>query len=399
MVAMTGGLFLAMAVMALSRDFSRFTQQSMRVTNATLASINGFDRLSSDLARAGHMTTPNINADPRVCNRPDPTSTSIPAGVARLRAVVIGNSAVANTEVSRAGLTPMSITIAGAIDAMEQLDVTSILNTNGRITIGVDLNTPAAARLGLVNDSSKVIQNAALLRSIFIGGGTGRIVRLWQANDGLEQYGVVASVDETPKLQLVLAAATPFQFRTGSNTTRCGINGNCTGCGINVVNLVRYRLMALKGNADYDQLFTASEAADLPYEAGRVELVREELGSDAATPIPGTQELIAEYATDLQFTVAQATGATDPTLINPASSTIDASYNSTQLLRGLRTRLSVRSREADRLADVAGAATGQYRIQLPAAGGTSGSSEPVPYARVRSLQADIPLRNLENANW
>ena len=36
-----------------------------------------------------------------------------------------------------------------------------------------------------------------------------------------------------------------------------------------------------------------------------------------------------------------------------------------------------------------------YRIQV-GGGGTSGTA---PFARVRTFQSDIPLRNLEGANW
>jgi hypothetical protein len=64
----------------------------------------------------------------------------------------------------------------------------------------------------------------------------------------------------------------------------------------------------------------------------------------------------------------------------------------------LHVRFSVRSREADRDFGVTGIGGGSandlYRIGLtvPATG------EKV-YARVRTFQSDIPLRNLENNSW
>jgi Tfp pilus assembly protein PilW len=111
MVAMTGGLFLSIVVFALSRDASRFYQRESRVANATLAGLSGFERLSSDVARAGHLSTPNINNDPDVCNKPQATW---PAMLQSLRAIVITTNTTASdlTEVGEAGIKPKGIIIA-----------------------------------------------------------------------------------------------------------------------------------------------------------------------------------------------------------------------------------------------------------------------------------------------
>ena len=79
---MTGGLFLSIVVFALSRDASRFYQRESRVANATLSAVSGFERLSSDIARAGHLVTPDIEHDPKVCNRP---AANWPAMMQKLR--------------------------------------------------------------------------------------------------------------------------------------------------------------------------------------------------------------------------------------------------------------------------------------------------------------------------
>lgn len=393
MVAMTGGLFLSLAVMALSRDFSKFSMQQMRVSNATLASANGFERLSNDLSRAGHLVSPNITSDPRVCNRPLP---AWPDALEQLRAITLQTTAsqLVGTELASVTPKPMSITIAGALDMTEELTATSITSQNNVSKIGIRVTTPAAARLGLVVGADA--ENAGILRAIFVPGPTGRAIRIAQ-NDGLEQYAVVASVEQSP-LQLVLDPNPAIQYRASANAAQCGVLGHCTGCGISVVNFVRYQLRPLlTGSTDYQQLREASQAAGLPYESGRVELVREELTPNGNAPVTGTVELIAEYATDLQFSITQLTAPNALTLFNPAPDAVDSLYPSTQLIRVVRARLSVRSREADRSADVTGASAGQYRIALPLGGG--GTSAGVAYARVRSLQADISLRNLEGANW
>src|SRR4051812_43651349 len=67
MVALSGGLFLSMVVFALARDSTRFYQREGRLASATLAGIVGFKRLTDDIARAGYLSTPNIQADPRNC--------------------------------------------------------------------------------------------------------------------------------------------------------------------------------------------------------------------------------------------------------------------------------------------------------------------------------------------
>lgn len=394
MVAMTGGLFLSLAVMALSRDFSRFSLQQMRISNATLASANGFDRMVNDLARAGHLVTPNIEFDPRVCNKP---VSGWPSSLGQLRAVVLNTAgtSVANTEVSRAGITPMSITIAGALDMAEELTITAISSTNNQNFVGIRVDTPAAARIGLSALPAKAASNAAILGNIFLPGGVGRAIRISQ-NDGLEQYAVVTAINQNP-LQLQLATTPAIQFRANANAAQCGVLGHCTGCTVNVINFVRYEMRSLvAAPGDYALLFAASADANLPYEAGRVELMRDEL-TPAGTVLAGTSELVAEYATDLQFTISQATSPTIRNLITPAPAAINATYPSTQLIRGIRARLSVRSREADRGSDVVGAATGQYRIQLTGSGGSS--PEQYGFARIRSLQADVALRNTEGANW
>ena len=88
MVALTGGLFLSIVVFALARDGQRFYQRESRVASATLAGMAGFERLRADIARAGFLTTPNINLDPRVCSRPSP-ATAWPTMLNTLRSIII----------------------------------------------------------------------------------------------------------------------------------------------------------------------------------------------------------------------------------------------------------------------------------------------------------------------
>jgi hypothetical protein len=132
--------------------------------------------------------------------------------------------------------------------------------------------------------------------------------------------------------------------------------------------------------------------------------------------------VISEFAVDLAFgiTVSQfvASGASQAealTNLPPGSATIGSYVGETwgsvplvpsttapQYVRVVHARLGVRSREADRLAGVPTSgdgggipvAGGLYRIGL----GTPGPNMP-PFARVRTLQADIALRNHRGITW
>lgn len=390
---MTGGLFLSIIVFALSRDASRFYQREGRIANATLAGVSGFERLSADVARAGHLVTPNIQQDPHVCNRP-----ATPALLATLRAIQIvnGTTAPAGTELATAKITPNDIQIAGALNTPEVLITSSIAPAAlGGWQITLNLSTPAASRLGLTTNLAT--DNTSFLTSIFMTGGVGHIIRL-RAN-GMDQYAVVASVDGRAGTAVITLAAAPALQRLTGGGAQCGIDDLGKGYAVSVIDVVRYNIRSMVTSPAYKQLFNASSGLGTggvgtapAYEANRAELVRVELDPTGAE-IDATREIVGEYAVDLRASAWGAKTTTDPALVR-ISAAIDNTYNSTELLRGVHLRLSVRSREADREGPigVAGGSGDIYRIGLGASGGA-------PYARVRTFQSDIPLRNLEGSNW
>lgn len=402
MVAMTGGLFLSIVVFALSRDASRFYQRESRVANATLAGVSGFERLSSDIARAGHLVTANIDNDPHVCNRP---GANWPAMLRRLRSVLIETdpAPVAGTELADANIKPQGIVIAGALDMPEVLTTASVLEDGeGNWEVSINTSTPAAARAGLSPSNTATASNLAVLQSMFLVGGNGRIVRL--RKKGMDQYAVVSSVSASAgpitALALVNLAAAPRLVRPESGGIQCGIRGDGKDMDLAVIDLVRYNIRPMVNDAGYAALFKASglgtggTASALPYEGKRAELVRVEL-TPAGDEIPSTREIVGEYAVDLQLRGWRATSAINPALI-PVVDEVNDTYASTQLLRGIHVRFSVRSREADRERDIptgsGGASNDRYRIGLTTPSGTV-------FARVRTFQSDIPLRNLEGSNW
>jgi type II secretory pathway pseudopilin PulG len=406
MVAMTGGLFLAIVVFALSRDAARFYQREGRVANATMSGLSGFERLSSDVARAGHLATPNIQQDPHVCNLPQ---ANWPAMLQRLRALVVETdpTPVSGTEIAAAHAlspsmpTPQGIVIAGALNTPEELYTSSVNNTGGVWQVYLNLSTPSAARVGLSPAATATATNLAAMKLIFIAGQTtGRIIRLrWL---GMDQYAVVAGVFATPGLAWVTLAQAPALQTHTAGGSQCGIDSLSTGMALSVIDLVRYNIRKMTADPNYVSLYKASGLGSgggpstAPFEDGRAELVRAELDA-AGQEIPTTREIVGEYAVDLQFSGWGATTSVNRTVI-PVTVAIDQTYTGTQLLRGMHVRLSVRSREADREAPIVsgtgGVASDIYRYPLvdPVSHSTS-------YARVRTLQSDIALRNLENSNW
>jgi hypothetical protein len=383
MVSMTGGLFLTITLFLLARNASALYEHESRAGNATIASVTGFERLSNDISRAGHMSTPNIATDPRVCNRPDSTW---PLGIQWLRAAAIDTNATAtDSELVAAGITPHSITISGALDVTEELYTNTIQPAAGGFTISLNLQTPSALRLGL--NPALGVANQAALSAIFMtdNGTAGRIVRL--RKDGSEQYGVVSAVQATATMATVNLAANPGLVFRAVGAVRCGIDGVGSGFSLSVINIVRYSVTRMNTVPAYASLFAASSSA---YDVARAELQRVELNANG-TEIAATRELITEYAVNLRFSPWATTSATNPELATDSlPESFSATTGSPERLRGMRVRLSVRSRAPDLLGaiDGAGCADAFYCLR-------SGND----FYRVRTVQSDIPLRNLESANW
>jgi prepilin-type N-terminal cleavage/methylation domain-containing protein len=390
MVALTAGLFISIVVFALSRDTTRFYQSETRVANATLAGTSGFTRLTSDLARAGHLISPNISADPRVCNRPQ---AGWPARLLNLRSVIIDAApgGLVGTDPLIAGFDPMAVEIAGALDNTEEFPIRSIAPDGaGGWNVYLQTLAPAMTRIGFVQGGP---DNLTALRNVFLAAdGSGRAVRIVD-KEGMEQYALVRGVTIVPELIVQIAGTPALLFRSAGGTM-CGFKGFNTGATINTINFVRYTLRRLKGVAGnpYEQLFAAAdENGPHAFEANRTELVRVELEPVAGTEIPGSLEIVSEYAMDLQLQPIAAQAPNNPALQFTAPGVVTATYGLTQLVRGLRVQLVVRSREPDRDADIPG---GQllYRASLTANGGG-------PFARLRTFQSHIPLRNQQGANW
>jgi hypothetical protein len=403
MVALSGGLFVSVVVFVLARDASRFYQRETRTANATLAAISGFDRLRADIARAGFLVSPNVQSDPFVCTRPGATA---PLLMQRLASIRIQNGASpANATLTANSLTPDAVILSGSYSSTDEFPVNNvILNADTTYSVFLGVNNGAMARLGFLSAATPS-ERTARLAAVFAPNRALRIVD----TEGRQHYGIIGAVTSGAtgtEPRITLTAAIPLQFR--ATTTRfCGLEGHSTGALANVVNVIRYDVRTLSGNTSYEPLFSARAGA--LGESTRTELVRAELNPadpagtallsiDGATPV---QELIAEYAMDLDLEPSVVTQGSNPTVSHVLANNANfANFTGTgallQRIRSVRVRLSVRSREGDRGANVPSGASdvapGLYRVLIGDEGGPR-------FARVRTLQADVHLANNAGVWW
>lgn len=404
MVAITGGLFLSVVVFSLSRQGTQFYQQEMRVAAATNGAIVGFERLRTDITRAGFMASPNVRRDPAVCG--DPVgNTSWPAGLKQLASITIGAGpgmpAALATQVN-----PQALTLAGSFSTIEAFPTAEIHDDGVNFIVSLQPDSAPMVRIGY-SMSLAAADQVALLARVF---GVGRALRIVQRSTGKVMYGSIAGVAASSGTQrpYISLSRTPLLPVRGG-TTLCGLESAAVGdVGdlVNPVSFVHYDIADLHGDPNYATIFSATSSD--PYDVDRRELRRVELDVTGAE-IAGTQELVAEYGVDLQFgltVINSVTLGADPALKTLLPGDPDtalwagptpglAANQGPELIRAVRTRLSVRSREADRNTGVTATSTvapGLYRIGL----GTNGGA---PYARVRTLQADIALRNQTGVYW
>lgn len=400
MVALTGGLFVSIAVFVLAKQASGFYQSEARAGDATFGTLVGFDRLRADIARAGYLVTPNITKDPAICGAIAQYPT---AWLQRLASAFIETPDKDIPTVLKAnGRKPDQITLAGSYASPDQFETSAIFRNENVDTVYLRYNSPAMVRLGY--PAAAANDQMTLLQNVF---QTGRILRIVDKT-GREQYGVIATVSggTQPFITLSTNRAPQLEYRLG-NANRCGINDLGVGALVNVVNIIRYQLRE-ETDARYAPAINATNKPAT--DAGRTELVRYEIDA-TGNEIANTAEVVTELAVDLKFGLSFATlGANQGdqsalTTLLPDDAQI-ASYagnpailvnTGPQLIRSIRARLSVRSREADRSLGIdttaAGVAPGFYRIAL-GSNGTTG-----PYARVRTLQADVALKNQLGVTW
>ena len=399
MVALTGGLFISLAVFALARDSGRFYQREARIANATIGGLLGFERLRKDIARAGFMSSPNINQDIRQCG---PTNATWPLNLRNLASIRVSGPGIVYPILGANNRTQQQVLLSGAYTSSDMYPVT-VKTLGGATTIfRLQDSEPAALRLGGGSNPTQAMMDIA-----FPAGRGLRIVSY-----GRTYYGQIVGATGAPAdLTVSVSSSPPIQSSDGNPCGLKPINSNVLPM-ISVVNFVHYDLRNLssdaqtpQGQATYASLYTNS--AQGPGEATRTELVRVEQDVNG-NAIPFTEEIVAEYAVDFNVQLNAVTAISN--LVDPVVSTItstDALFagftglssipgNRPDRIRSVRVRLGVRSREGDRddtIADATG--NGLFRFNL----GVGGPGTVDAYARVRTFQADVALHNQADILW
>ena len=401
MVAMTGGLFISLAVFALARDSGRFYQGEARIANATVGGLLGFERLRLDIARTGFMASPNAVRDTRICDKPN---AAWPDALRNLASIQVTTPVTTYPALTTNGRTPPSLRLAGSYASPDLFAAYSSKNGNNIVFSLQNLTPGLSPQAALLRLGNGALPDTTTMQSVFQQARALRIVQ-----NGFHYYGQIFSAVGGANPTVTVNAVPPILERSGAAT--CGLQLGGSGASkatINVVNFIQYDVgtpQTATAKANYQDLYASSNAADAaPGEAGRTELLRLERDI-TGVPIDGTEEVVAEYAVDFSLQFTAVTGLIDvhnPTLgvVLPGSAQFTTysgptflSANTPDRIRSVRVRLGVRSRSGDRPVTIASPANaGLFRFDL----GT-GSDE--AFARVRTFQADVMLHNQADILW
>lgn len=394
LVATVAGMFVVLAAFLLSRGATRLMTGESRLGAAQQNLRLGVDRLRSDLERASFMTSPNALLDPDVC--PAPAFRYV-QGITYLPRT----SNATQSKDAANGLNPDTIVLMGNFTSSDLYAVADIAPSGAGFAVALQTTQPAVRRLVNVGASGSATEAVA---AVFPAN---RLLRLTNLK-GSSQYLLITGSSVGAGNQPIIAVANvpaPVNASAGTNK-RCGYDGNGNQSTVNPVSIVRYDVDTLDTGAT-KTAFAWAYPHDVPADDYKYDLVRRELDS-AGSVIAGTEEIVAEYAVDLGFAFSADTslpmagsGWIPPTLsvyAFGASDNDSVAANVTvpvaganprpHRIRSVRYRLSTRSREPDRHAQIT--ATGPMLARYSVGGS---------FARVRSVTGEVVLQNQQGVRW
>ena len=395
LVAITAGALVAAAAVLLSKNAVRIFQEESRISYAQVAVAMGLGRLGTDLEHAGRNTTRNPFTDRRICAQSN--LIDWPAGMRKLAPVVIE----ARPDLPQnAGndLRNERITITGDLDSGENFVMSTTLPGASTTTIVLQPQSRAVRRLAALTQNGNVGARLAELfrvgRILHIEGPTSDYYGLIQgfAATGTPIDSIQVTISNTPLV--------PIQTSAGTGPS-CAIKGFGSGYPVHVISRVRYELRSVVSDASFADY--VQPLNPVTGDADRTELVRVEL-APGDTEIPGTQEIVTEYAIALRFGITALTLTSQPDapvlerfpITDPVpngdlykvAGAPDVQGNRPEAVRSVQVRLSTRSRAPDRPTQITAPAGRPFRFLIGSAKGAD------RFARVRTLEREFALVNL-----
>ena len=413
MVSLVAGLFVAMAVVALSTEATNTFHEEARTAAAEMGLRTAVERLRADLQRAAFMSTGNIQLDPYLAHPPGTPAvpkTGPYVGLYRLAGVHLfeGGSAAATPLSVAAGLNPDTIELGGNFSVTDQYVVRYTENGTsscGGTRLWLAADSPAMWRIlsqadpnGALRAAFQPVASAIFLARITDNTGHFQYVPTCSTAAGVTGSGIAATafVDlDTSVTPLLTANAT-------------GTNGGTAGLGVgqlrvNPVQIVRWEVRPIDLTKTGDQPYAGlvSAAGD------KYELFRSYV--DVTGNVTQQPELVAEYVVDLKFgfsadltavnlqqralTVYGFSDTRNQTVADDVSVNILAQP---ERVRSVHFRVTTRSPSADRSEmfsmPIANAQQGVYPTRyciLPTC--TPGK---IGWARIRAITSEVATTNL-----
>jgi prepilin-type N-terminal cleavage/methylation domain-containing protein len=436
-VALMAGLIVAMGIVGLSRSATTTFHEEIRNAAAEGSLRTAVDRLRADLARAGYMSTGNIQTDPSypilrgsatdTTNNLSNISVNM-GGILALASIhlVDGGSVTLNKlPLSGSQPTPLApdyIEIGGNMTTADEFEVDKILAPNGNCQrIQLVSNSAAMYRLNVVGVGTAAA--ASELRNVFqpvpAGQATQFIVRITDPSNH-SQYvatcpeAVTAGFDgSTPYVDI---DATNTKYQPPSATNLGSNSGYCSRCQINPVQIVRWEITGAAGATDTEPQQYVNALDNQPLQPGtadpaKYDLMRSFVDATGAL-VPTTSEIVAEYAVDLDFafTVDEGLSNQNPSLYtygfdNAAGNDLwardvsktPAPNHGPERIRAVRARLVTRTAQPDRSANVPFASNNlneeflyRYCVLAPC---PSPPDRTLRWARARTITTEVRLSN------
>lgn len=436
MVSLVAGVLVSLAVIGLARSATNSFHEQARVAGTEAALRNAAERLRSDLTRAGFLSTPNIQLDPRVAvqgpGAPQPGKPllapgttiqdlqSIRIGVGVSKALTQGPNNLANlnnlnpddiiisgdftTDAQYAGRLTMNGTTTGGMRI--ELDPAKTQDANLPQLLGIagteNTNVGKAFRPGAVNNYVRVVDS--LMKYHFAVAGA--------AGYGACSPGPCAFIDLVPA-----GPACPPAGATGllCSSVSNGFANEGQIATIAPVQRVRYFL-----SKNTDPRIDADPALGEPTgpTSQKFNLYRQTLDTTGA-PIPGPAEIIAEYAVDLKFGITVQDPSNNnaltivdvdndvgpplkgPPVAGPAANAVGVTHDAStvditngarfapgpQNVKSVRFRLALRTPIADRRYTLASPGGSKYIYRYCVNAGCTN------FARVRSITTEVAMTN------